>query len=115
MDHQHDDHWIDSRIACVVDALQAPAFGVQTAPFVSALLQLGAAAACGAETVATVPGQHRSSLRHDACLFLASFSKAFRSCLFVLNVVFLLLTLLIISEVTPSQVKKEKNNKELML
>lgn len=56
----------DSWVAGVVDALQAPAVGVQAAPLVPSLLRLGAAAARRAETVAAVPGQHRSSLCHDS-------------------------------------------------
>lgn len=56
----------DSWVAGVVDALQAPAVGVQAAPLVPCLPQLGAAAARRAEPVAAVPGQHRSSLGHDS-------------------------------------------------
>lgn len=57
----------DSWIAGVVNAPQAPAVGVQAAPLVPSLLQLGAAAARRAEAVAAVPGQHRPSLSHDSC------------------------------------------------
>lgn len=56
----------DSWIAGVVNPLQAPAVGVQAAPLVSPLLQLGAAAARRTEAVAAVPGQHRSSLSHNS-------------------------------------------------
>ncbi len=57
----------DSWIAGVVNPLQAPAVGVQTAPLVSSLLQLGAAATRRTEAVAAMPGQHGSSLSHNSC------------------------------------------------
>lgn len=60
---RHTDSWI----AGVVNPFQTPAVGVQAAPLVSSLLQLGAAAAGRAEAVAAVPGQHRSSLSHNSC------------------------------------------------
>lgn len=49
-----------------MNALQAPAVGVQAAPLVSSLLQLGAAATRRTEAVAAVPGQHRPSLSHNS-------------------------------------------------
>lgn len=52
----------DSWVAGVVDPSPAPAVWPQAAPLVSALLQLGAAAAGGTEAVAAVPGQHGPSL-----------------------------------------------------
>lgn len=56
----------DSWVAGIVDALQAPAVGVQAAPLVPPLLQAGGAPTGGAEAVAVVPGQHGPGLGHHA-------------------------------------------------